>query len=221
MAARGRSKAKRRGPGRLSAAETAGLEARLLDAAEAVFIKEGYARATFDAIARAANVTRKTIYARYPNMEAVFSAVIQRLETQSPPVPPDLPAEALADPRGFLLGVANRLIEVAETPHAAGIGRLMFAETYRSRELQRILEGLHQRMLLELQRILEPLKAMGYLPLMPRPIVAASVLLEMILSIPRNRAIFGLPQPREDTAEQTAAAVDIFLRGCGFGSSAA
>ena len=68
-----------RGPGRLNAAEAALLEDRLLDAAEAVFVEQGYARATMDQIARRGGVGRKTLYARYSNKSDVLAAVVDRL----------------------------------------------------------------------------------------------------------------------------------------------
>ena len=39
----------------------------------------GYARATMDAIAKAAGASRKTIYARYANKAEVLTAVVNRL----------------------------------------------------------------------------------------------------------------------------------------------
>jgi TetR/AcrR family transcriptional regulator, mexJK operon transcriptional repressor len=219
MAAKGRTK-RRKGPGRLSTEETAQLESRLLDAAEAVFIERGFERATFDAIAQAAGVTRKTIYARYADKEAIFAAVIERLRYRPPQLPTQDPAPIEQDPRARLLQLAHTLIIVAETPQAAGLGRLVFAEAYRSPELVRVVTDLHARTLEGIRYTLEPLRAEGKLPLMPDAAIAASIFLEMVLAVPRARAIFGVPWPRDEMTAHTEAAVDLFLRGCGYQISA-
>jgi AcrR family transcriptional regulator len=68
-----------RGRGRLTAEATAELEQRLHAAAESVFLEQGYASATMDGIAKAAAVTRRTLYARYANKAEVLEAVVDQL----------------------------------------------------------------------------------------------------------------------------------------------
>ena len=65
--------------GRPPADEAEKLGDRLLDAAASQFLEKGYARATMDGIARAANASTKTIYNRYANKGDILAAVIRRL----------------------------------------------------------------------------------------------------------------------------------------------
>ena len=51
---------------------------KLLDAATAVFATEGFDRATMDAIALRAAVTKPTLYARFGSKEDLFAAAVQR-----------------------------------------------------------------------------------------------------------------------------------------------
>src|ERR1043165_631782 len=73
------TRAKRLGPGRLSAEATAGLPNRLLDAAMILVSERGFSDTTMDQIAKAAGASTKTIYARYSNKMEILQAVIRRL----------------------------------------------------------------------------------------------------------------------------------------------
>ena len=216
MAAKGagKGKAKARGPGRLSAEATAEMERRLLDAAEAVFIEQGYAPATVDAIAKSAGATRKTIYARYANKEEIFAAVIDHARPARPIAGDPLRADRL-EPRALLLKLAHELIAIAETPRAAGLSRLIYTEAHQSPELMRLSADLYTRALSDVRAALEALHAAGHLPSMPDVVTAANLFMEMTVSTPRSRAILGSPLPRKQLAQQTEAAVDLFLMGYG------
>ncbi len=48
-----------------------------------VFLRYGYARTTMGDIAKAAGVSRPTLYAAYPDKEAVFAAAVFELDAQS------------------------------------------------------------------------------------------------------------------------------------------
>ena len=189
--------------------------ARLLDAAEAVFIEQGYARATVDAIAKAAGATRKTIYARYANKEEIFAAVIDRMLDQPAQSPGDPLRADRAEPRALLLKLAHELIAIAETPRAAGLSRLIYTEAHQSPELMKLSADLYTRALSDVRAALEALHAAGRLPSMPDVVTAANLFMEMTVSTPRSRAILGSPLPRKQFAQQTEAAVDLFLMGYG------
>ena len=50
----------------------------VLDAASRVFLEHGFSAATTDMIQREAGVSKSTVYAHYPNKDALFVAVIER-----------------------------------------------------------------------------------------------------------------------------------------------
>jgi AcrR family transcriptional regulator len=54
-------------------------EARILDAAQRVFLEKGYNGASIDEIAEQAPASKPTIYAYFPNKEALFTAVVTRV----------------------------------------------------------------------------------------------------------------------------------------------
>jgi AcrR family transcriptional regulator len=54
------------------------VDERILDAAHHVFLERGLVGASVDEIANRANAGKPTIYARFPNKEALFAAVVMR-----------------------------------------------------------------------------------------------------------------------------------------------
>jgi AcrR family transcriptional regulator len=206
-----------RGPGRLSAAETARLEGRLLDAAERVFVERGYARATMDAIAKAAGASRKTIYARYANKAEVLTAVVNRLlDAAMAPHQEDMRTRPTGrEPRSLLLQIARELASLSEAPHVAGINRLILAEALQVPDLTRLFLDLHARAADDVQASLELLRDEGSLPHLRNSRLASVIFIEMAASIPRLRALLGAPLSRKETNELIVAAVEIFLHGCG------
>ena len=55
------------------------VEERILDAAGHVFLERGFSGASVDEIAEVACAGKPTIYARFPNKQALFTAVVERL----------------------------------------------------------------------------------------------------------------------------------------------
>lgn len=64
-------------PGRRRRSE--GKKAAILDAAEALFTSEGYERASVDAIAARAGVSKRTVYDHYPDKATIFLRVVERV----------------------------------------------------------------------------------------------------------------------------------------------
>src|SRR3954464_9921011 len=55
------------------------VKARILDAAQKVFLERGYQSASVDEIAQVAPASKPTIYAHFPGKEALFEAVVARV----------------------------------------------------------------------------------------------------------------------------------------------
>jgi AcrR family transcriptional regulator len=69
--------------GRPSASMAGEVEERILDAATAVFLEHGFAGASLERIADRASASKATLYSRYANKEALFSAVVKRSAERS------------------------------------------------------------------------------------------------------------------------------------------
>jgi AcrR family transcriptional regulator len=218
MATKNQGRLRPRGPGRLSAEETALLESRLLDTAEAVFLELGYTRATIDAIAKAAGATRKTIYARYANKEEIFDAAVRRLLDAGVSLPLVRARVREGDPRAVLLKMAKDLIALHETPKMVRIYRLIFAEGEQMPGLARMSAELYDRQSEAVVATLEALRATGKLPTLPSRRMAAVMFTELLSSPARLRALAGpgAALPRAQADRYVTTAVDFFLAGCGY-----
>lgn len=206
------------GSGRLPAEEAARLPDRLLDAAAAMFLTHGYAKASMEAIARAAGSSTKTIYSRYRNKDEILAATIRRLVDRTlPPIIEELENDADAtEPRAFLTTVAARLVSLVMTKEVLGIFRLVLAESPRFPELARLSTEGPGRAVALLGRLFERWHRTGHLRVAPSADkLLARLFFDMTVTTPRNRAAVGRPLSRAELDTHIAAAVDLFWRAYG------
>ena len=74
-----RNDLKRPRPGRPPKDLAGDVKARILDAAQRVFLERGYQSASLDEIAETAPASKPTIYAHFPGKQALFEAVVARV----------------------------------------------------------------------------------------------------------------------------------------------
>lgn len=204
---------RKRGPGRLTVAETALLHDRLLTSAEEVFVEQGYARTTMEQIALRAGIGRKTLYSRFANKGEVLAAVVNRLLDTAMAQSSKREDSGQGDARSQLLKMARNLAGLSQAPHVAGINRLIFAEALQEPKLAALFLQLHEHAATDVQAKLEELHDQGALPRLTDSRMAAVIFIEMTASIPRLRALLGMPLTRKETNDLTDVAVNIFLQG--------
>src|ERR1700691_6346042 len=88
--------------------------AAILKAATEVFLREGYARASVDAIAEAAGVGKQTVYGHFGDKQRLFLAVVEHAHATSSLDPADLITDT-GDPQADLTAATKWLIR-AVTP---------------------------------------------------------------------------------------------------------
>ncbi len=99
-----------------------------------LFLRDGFAATSIEAIAAAAGVSKRTLYARFSAKEAVFVAVVRRLVgiwLQGF----DAAIEGAPSLRAALTVAGQHMLAVALTPAALALHRLMVAESGRFPEL--------------------------------------------------------------------------------------
>jgi TetR/AcrR family transcriptional regulator, mexJK operon transcriptional repressor len=181
----------------------------ILSVAMSMFMQEGFA-ATMEGVAAAARMSKRTLYARYPDKVALFQAVLAWLASErttaalSPP--PEAPLEqALMD-----YGLA--LFEHYATPQVAGFLRLMQKEQERFPHLDRVMreEILREQVL--------PLK--GYLDAQPPgrirrtdTLIAAKAFVRMVIGEIADLYAGGPLPPIEAFRPFLAAAGELMVQG--------
>src|SRR4029077_16033311 len=129
---RGRGRAVRTGrPPRELAGE---VDTRILDAARRVFLERGLAGTSMDEIARLARAGKPTIYARFPNKEALFTAVVmQSIAATIARYSADAPIGATIEER--LKSVAVTMLEWILVSDSIRLMRIAIAEASRFPDL--------------------------------------------------------------------------------------
>lgn len=211
-AARPRPKA-RRTSGRPSGAVAARLPVLLLDAAQELFLDQGYGATTVEQIASRIGATKRTIYAKFGDKAGLFAAMAERLvESRRGWLASD-PVGQTIDSR--LIDFGTQLLALVLAPDILALHRVLTAESQRFPELAALVgqlsaQGARRR----LAQVIEAEVTRGTLTL-AEPEIAAELLVGMIINSAMHASMLGrkpVPMMREDIWVE--AAVSMFLDGC-------
>ncbi|WP_158639187.1 TetR/AcrR family transcriptional regulator [Elioraea rosea] len=184
----------------------------LTEAAETVFLRDGYLAASMDDVARCAGMSKRTLYQHYPSKAALFEATI---EAMLAPLSFDTELEREPDLARALVGIveaAGRHL-LALRQHA--LFRLVISEVPRSPELA---EAFHRatfgRGASALERRLAGEIRAGRLRIADAR-EAANMLFGMSFGATHIQALLGLRALPDESeiARLSQAAVSVFLRG--------
>jgi AcrR family transcriptional regulator len=207
--------APRRG-GRPSRAQAGKLEDRIFDAAVVLFFSEGYGAVSIEELARRAQISKRTFYARYENKAAVFRAVVQRVIMRLRPS--DTATERLfegRDIREILTHVGTIILQATLTPEALALHRVVLAEATRFPELAMIMheQSSRQEAINRIAKILQA-AAQKEERYGLDPFYAAEQFLLMITVAPQRRAMgLGEPMNQEELKVWITNTIDLFLDG--------
>lgn len=184
----------------------------MLDAATELFIAQGYGAVSMDAVARAAGVSKATLYAHFSSKDRLFATIIGEACRQNIAASAALPSDG-SDLREALISFAGRTLRFLMQDRALAIHRIVVAESLRFPELGRAFydngPGEFRRAFGEW---LMEQDAIGRLRVTDQGL-AADQFIGLLRSGMFLRATLGLERPTEaeiDTA--VAAMVETFLR---------
>ena len=109
---------------------------QVLEGAKRVFLGEGFAAASTDAIAREAGVSKRTLYAYYPSKEELFADVLRRLTIENPQtrvlesvrrIDPKSPEEL----REALYALGRKALSTMMDPEYLALMRTVIADSHR------------------------------------------------------------------------------------------
>jgi TetR/AcrR family transcriptional regulator, mexJK operon transcriptional repressor len=208
----GRVETRGRG-GRPSRQQSAQLADRILDVAEKLFLGHGFGATSIEAVAKHAGISKRTFYHRFPGKERLFEAVVRRLiERWLPP----LDATLLSPPNlaDALRRTAEQMLQIALTPEALALHRLVVHEAERFPGLARIMYELGAASGIErIASHLEPRIKSGELRTMD-PHFAAEQFIFSVVTSPQRRALgLGVALTGPEIATHAANAVALFLDG--------
>jgi TetR/AcrR family transcriptional repressor of mexJK operon len=185
---------------------------RILDAAQALFLAQGFEATSLNQIAVAAGATKRTLYVKVGDKSEIFAAAVRRMLDQR--------RERLDDP-GAGGSVAERLVRfcdsllvVALDPDVLRLCRILVAEAPRFPALASLMEEqMTHGALLRLADLLRDEAARGRLA-MDDPRLAAELLLTMTIGSAQRAVLFGLdPWDASHCHAWVRTAVRLFLEG--------
>ncbi|MGL5818012.1 MAG: TetR/AcrR family transcriptional regulator [Phycicoccus sp.] len=188
---------------------------RLLDAAEEIFVRDGYRGASVDEVATLAGVSKQTLYAHFGSKEALFVEVVTAVTTSTGdlvhlPFPDDIGSgdveRALTD---YGVGVLTEVV----TPRVMRLRRLVIGEVGRFPMLAKALyDNGPRRAIRQLAELFTRLDESGALDV-PDPETAAAQFSWLVMGKPVNEAMLlgddGIPDAAA-VAEHAAASARLF-----------
>jgi AcrR family transcriptional regulator len=188
---------------------------RIVDAATGLFYTLGYGATTIDAVAERAGTSKRTLYDRFEDKSALFSAVVHRtIERMRPPE--DVAMLQGANLQEILHGLANLILRAALSPPAIALHRLIVAESSRFPNLAAAVDkqGASQEAIRLIAGVLAREARAGTLSL-DNPEFAAQQFLHMTITVPQRRAMgMGVPMTSAEVDAWARDVVNLFLNGC-------
>ncbi len=201
-----------RGPGRPPRAVGELLAERILDAAQELFLRQGYEATTVEEIASRIGATKRTIYVRFDDKSGLFRAVVARVLRARRPQLNTIGPDRTLEERLTDSGAA--VLRYILDPVVVSVTRVVAAEAYRFPELnQMIEEQAAQGLIPALEHMLREEVELGRIEL-PDVALAARLLLSLLTGQPEKNALRGArPFGHTDRQHWIAGAVSLFLDG--------
>ena len=184
----------------------------VLDAAADLFMAQGYGAVSMDAIARAAGVSKATLYAYFSSKDQLFATIIGEACRQNMSVTAMLPGDEV-DVRVALTSLADRTLRFLLDARPLAIHRVVISESLRFPELGRAFydngPGAFRRVFGDW---LAEQTAAGRMAVADPPL-AADQFIGLLRGGLYLRATLGLAPPTETEIDAAvASAVDVFMR---------
>ena len=200
--------------GRPSREQAGRLEDKILHAAAALFFHEGYGAVSIEKIAKHAQISKRTFYARFENKAVLFRAVVRRIIQHLRP--PDDATDRLfqgALVEDILHRIALLILRASLSPDTLALQRLVLAEATRFPELALILQeqGARQEAIHRIAALLRTEKKDK--PLSVDPLFAAEQFLVLLTAAPQRRAMLGTPLTEKELEIWSKSTVALFLKG--------
>jgi TetR/AcrR family transcriptional regulator, mexJK operon transcriptional repressor len=188
----------------------------LLETALDHFLDKGFEQATIEAIAQDVGMTKRTVYARYPDKVSLFRAAVNLAIERYTVAPAVIEATDKGDLEATLIAVAWLRVEQVMTTNGLRLQRIINSESYRFPDIFEPFYRLASQPTVRfLAAILERETGAGRLAL-SEPEKAANAFMSMVVGGPVRAIVLGGPMPtlsRDDLADRIEYAVRLFLNG--------
>jgi AcrR family transcriptional regulator len=201
----------RRARGRPKAADLPELEARLIRVARRTFLAKGYGATSMNEVAKAARVSKGTLYARFPSKADLFRAIIEAQIRHAGA------AAAHVGPKpkrlhGMLRLYAERALRESLTEEIVQLNRLIYSEAGRFPELG---EAAWLRSRAGVQQVAEHIREYALEEEIPcrNPEAAAEMFTTMLRGFYSDVMLSGRPATMAEVGAWTERMLEVFLAG--------
>ncbi len=187
---------------------TARKRTAIMEAATALFLRDGYRNTSMDQVAADAAVSKQTVYKQFADKEQLFRDIVLGVTSNSEAIITDMTSvlrgtdvTSQAELRTVLTDLARRYIDGVLQPHVLALRRLIIAEAERFPDLARTyFEQAPARAIEAVANALQTYIERGLLAT-DDPQLAAAHFAYLALAIPQDRAQF-YPRERPSAAER-------------------
>jgi TetR/AcrR family transcriptional regulator, mexJK operon transcriptional repressor len=196
--------------GRPTVADARRRQAYLIEVAGAMFMKLGFDGTSIDAVAEAAAMSKRTVYARYRDKSELFSAVLRDL-IERWLVPINRFQSSDADLEPMLVEIARHLLTSALAPQAVSLHRIIIGEAERRPEFGRLAHSEGRQA--GIRAIAAALKRHRAKLRGDDLEQAAEQFMSLVIDSSLRLAALGIRPGNRDIEGRIRAAVDLFLNG--------
>ncbi|MGW3569779.1 TetR/AcrR family transcriptional regulator [Streptomyces sp. NPDC000941] len=196
----------------------------ILEAAVAVFLREGYTRASVDVIADEAHVSKQTVYNHFGDKQRLFLAAVENERERvaarfTPDLTPDLADEpknegaGAADAETALVSFGHRVLQVLLDERASALRRLVISEVARHPSLRpACADGEPRQLVTYLVDLLTRRTERGELSV-DDPATVARQFVALLVQQGLHQSMYGTrPLPGHEAAAICERAADLFVR---------
>ncbi|MDR0182018.1 TetR/AcrR family transcriptional regulator [Lysobacter arvi] len=191
------------------------LRQQILDAAGELFLRDGYAKTSLDAVIERVGGSKRAIYSHFGGKEDLLAAMLTDISEQVLQALPEAADTTGADVRDSLIHFASAVMRALMDPRTVALYRLVIAEGVRRPELAEVfLRSGPRRAVTGLAQLLSRHAKAGSL-VVADPTATAEHFIGMLRDDTYLEVLLGVRPPLSERAwkPRVARAVDIFLQG--------
>jgi AcrR family transcriptional regulator len=198
--------------GRPTRAEATELEHRLRQAALELFLERGFDGTTMEEVSRCAGISKRTLYAKYPDKQALFAKVLpwalSRMKWAEPRLPEDTGLL-----RDQLILIGRAVVARLRDPQVVRLTRMAMAEAHRFPEFAVSAQTLSWSPRIQtLMDLLDRHAQLGDIVIDDSE-TTAELFLSLVGGMTARLAAFGVRRTRAEEHRHVEQAVDMFLNG--------
>jgi TetR/AcrR family transcriptional regulator, mexJK operon transcriptional repressor len=191
---------------------------QILSGARRVFLRDGFAGASTDAIAAEAKVSKRTLYVYYPSKEDLFVDVLRKLTIENPQTKALESMEGMSpgneeELRRDLLDLAQKIVATMMQPDYLALLRTTIADTHRFPQLGGLFRAtVPERALRSFAVFIERGRERGVVGLETDGDTAARMFIGPLLTYAVLNGLFAEGSPRPPGTEKIQEIVDMYMK---------